>query len=82
MKVYLVEMVDTSCTEARYVVWGEAFSSLEKAKAHLAAQLDEADAEGWFPKKRHIVRNGGLEVSDMDGRMYYKVSEREVDLVK
>lgn len=82
MKVYLVEMVDTWCTEARYVVWADVFASLEDAKSFLAEQLEAADAEGWFPKRRHIVCNGGLEVSDIDGRMFYKICEREVSKQK
>ena len=83
MKVWIVEQVDTSCTEARYIVWAEIFSTEEKAMAHLKSIIDEAvEEDGIIRRENLIVRNDGREVSDNDGRMYYKVSSREIDVVK
>lgn len=83
MKVWLVEMVDTSSDAARYIVWGNVFSSKKKAMAHIEALVKEAIEEDKILTEDTIVRqNGGREISDIDGRMYYKVCEREIDVVK
>ena len=82
MQVWLMEMVDTSCADARYIVWGNVFSTEEKAMEQMEKQVRE-DIEAGAVNEADLVRkNGGREITYIDGRMYYKVSLREIDKVE
>ena len=76
---WVFSMCDTSCTEARYAVWSNIYTTEDKARAAMKKQFDSDVEAGAVDPKNVTIRNGGREISDNAGRMFYKIMPRVPD---